>query len=140
MLQPGTQVGGYLIESVLGHGGMSVVYEARQIALDRKVAFKLLAPHLTADADFRERFRHEGRLQATLDHPHIVTVYEAGEIREGLYLAMRLIRGATLKDMMIARDLDGARTIKLLEPIADALDTAHEAGLIHRDIKPQNIL
>ena len=140
MLQPGTQVGGYLIESVLGHGGMSVVYEARQLALDRKVALKLLAPHLAADADFRERFRHEGRLQATLDHPHIVTVYEAGELREGLYLAMRLIRGATLKDMVIARELDGERTIRLLEPIADALDTAHEAGLIHRDVKPQNIL
>ena len=140
MLQPGTQVGGYLIERVLGHGGMSVVYEARQLALDRKVAFKLLAPHLAVDDDFRERFRREGRIQANLDHPHIVTVFEAGEISEGLYLAMRLIRGATLKDMIVARELDGPRVVKLLTPIADALDTAHEAGLVHRDIKPHNIL
>ena len=140
MLTTGSEVAGYRIEGILGHGGMGVVYEARQLSLDRHVALKLLAPQLGMDDSFRERFRHEGRIQAALDHPHIVTVLEAGEIDEGLYLAMRLIEGATLKDLIIARELEVARTLRLLTPIADALDTAHEAGLIHRDIKPQNIL
>jgi serine/threonine protein kinase len=129
-----------VIEGVLGHGGMGVVYQARQLSLNRTVAFKLLASHLVVDAEFRERFRHEGRIQATLEHPNIVTIYEAGESDHGLYLAMRLVRGPTLKDLIVERKLDGARTLRLLEPVADALDSAHEAGLIHRDIKPQNIL
>jgi serine/threonine protein kinase len=140
MLHVGDQVGGYRIEGVLGHGGMGVVYEARQLALNRKVALKLLAPQLGMDPSFKERFRQEGRIQAAIDHPNIVTVYEAGEIEEGLYFVMRLIQGSTLKELIIARELEGARTLRILTPIADALDAAHEAGLIHRDIKPQNIL
>jgi serine/threonine-protein kinase len=119
---------------------MGTVYEAHQIALGRDVALKLLTPRLGQDPSFRERFQHEGRIQAAIDHPHIVTVFEAGEIDEGLYIVMRLIRGPTLKDLVIARELEGARTLRLLTPIADALDAAHDAGLIHRDIKPQNIL
>ena len=139
-MKPGDQVAGYRIESVLGQGGMGTVYEATQLSLKRTVALKLLSAHLGADEVFRQRFRREGHIQAAIDHPHIVTVYEAGEVEEGLFLAMRLVRGSTLKDMIIGRDLEGARTLRLLKPIADALDTAHEAGLTHRDIKPQNIL
>ena len=139
-MQPGTEVAGYRIESRLGHGGMGIVYEATQLSLNRRVALKILSPQFGADELFRLRFRREGEIQAAIDHPHIVTVYEAGELDDGLFLAMRLVRGGTLKDMIIARQLEGVRTLRLLGPIADALDAAHAAGLTHRDIKPQNIL
>ena len=140
MLENGTKVAGYEIEGVLGHGGMGVVYEARQVALGRKVALKILAGTLGMDPSFKERFRNEGRIQAAVDHPHIVTVFEAGEWEDSLFIAMRLVRGPNLKEMIIARELEGGRTLRILRPIAEALDAAHEAGLIHRDIKPQNIL
>ena len=140
MLEKGTKVAGYEIEGILGHGGMGVVYEARQLSLGRTVALKILAGTLGMDPSFKERFRHEGRIQAALDHPHIVTIFEAGEWDDSLFIAMRLVRGPNLKEMIIARELEGARTLRILRPIAEALDSAHEAGLIHRDIKPQNIL
>ena len=140
MLEPGTQVAGYRIEGVLGHGGMGIVYSARQVALERLVALKILAPQLSADESFRQRFRREGQIQAAIDHPHIIPVYEAGEIDGALFLTMRLVRGPTLKDLIVARQLEGARTLRILKPIAQALDAAHEVDLIHRDIKPQNIL
>lgn len=119
---------------------MGVVYEATQLSLDRKVALKLLATHLGEDQQFRERFRREALIQAAIEHPHIVTIYEAGDADQGLFMAMRLVRGPNLKDMIVARELDAGRTLRILTPVADALDSAHEAGLIHRDIKPQNIL
>src|SRR3954464_6633248 len=119
---------------------MGVVYEATQLSLNRTVALKLLAGQLGDDPAFRERFRREGLLQAQIDHPNIVTVYEAGDTDAGLFLAMRLVRGPNLKDMIIARELDAGRSLRILTPIADALDAAHGQGLIHRDIKPQNIL
>src|SRR5215217_7679658 len=119
---------------------MGVVYEATQLSLNRTVALKLLATNLGEDPAFRERFRREGLLQAGIEHPNIVTVYEAGESDHGLFMAMRLVRGPNLKDMIVSRELDAGRTLRILRPIADALDTAHDAGLIHRDIKPQNIL
>ena len=119
---------------------MGVVYEATQVSLNRTVALKVLAPHLTDDLLFRERFRREGQIQAGIDHQHIVTVYEAGETEHGFFIAMRLIRGPNLKDLIISRVLDPGRTLRILSPIGDALDAAHDAGLIHRDIKPQNIL
>ena len=131
---------GYRIESVLGRGGMGVVYEATQLSLNRTVALKVMYPHLSQDPVFRARFRREGELQASIEHPSIVTVYEAGEAEEGLFLAMRLVRGNTLKDLIVEEDLDGEDAVRLLKPIADALDTAHAAGMTHRDIKPQNIL
>jgi serine/threonine protein kinase len=140
MLHPGDQIAGYRIDGVLGHGGMGIVYEATQLGLKRKVALKVLAPQLGGDESFRDRFRREGEIQAAIDHPNIVTIYEAGESEHGLFLAMRLIRGLTLKDMIIGRELEGARTLRILKEVGDALDSAHDAGLIHRDIKPQNIL
>ena len=140
MLEKGTQLAGYRIEGILGQGGMGTVYEATQLALDRVVALKLLASHLSDDVIFRDRFRREGQIQARLEHPHIVTVYEAGETDEGLFIAMRLVRGRTLKDMIVARELDAGRTLRILAPVAEALDDAHDMGLTHRDIKPQNIL
>ncbi len=140
MLATGTTIGGYRIERLLGSGGMGSVYLATQESLNRPVALKLLSPHLTADETFRARFRREGEVQAALDHPHIVPVYEAGATEDGLFLAMRYVRGSTLKDLVLGGELDPARTLRLLTPVAGALDAANAAGLIHRDVKPQNIL
>src|ERR671918_1462487 len=109
MLHSGDQIAGYRIDGVLGHGGMGIVYEATQLGLKRKVALKVLAPQLGGDESFRDRFRREGEIQAAIDHPNIVTIYEAGESEHGLFLAMRLIRGLTLKDMIVGRELEGAR-------------------------------
>jgi hypothetical protein len=140
MLPIGTTLAGYRIDGVLGQGGMGTVYEATQLSLERVVALKLLAAHLSNDMAFRARFRREGQVQARLEHPHVVTVYEAGETEQGLFIAMRLVRGPTLKDLINDRELDLARTLKILAPVAEALDEAHGLGLIHRDIKPQNVL
>ncbi len=140
MLAIGAEIEGYRIERLLGRGGMGEVYEATQIELGRRVAFKVLHSNLVDDDGFRQRFRREGRLQAALEHPNVVTVYEAGEIQEGLFLAMRLIDGRTLKELIAARGIDPGRAIRLLAPVANALDVAHEDGLVHRDVKPQNIL
>ena len=140
VLAPGDVVAGYRIEHVLGQGGMGVVYEATQLSLNRTVALKFLSAHFLQDVDFRERFRREGVLQAGIDHAHIVPVYEAGEVAGALFLAMRLVRGPNLKELIAHGDLEPARAIAILAQVADALDAAHRAGLTHRDIKPQNIL
>lgn len=140
MLATGTTIAGYRIDRVLGTGGMAVVYEATQLSLDRIVALKVLAPNLSADPTFVERFRREAMLQAALEHSNIVTVYEAGETEEGLFLAMKLVRGTNLKQLVLDSQVDPERTLRILEQIASALDAAHDAGLIHRDVKPQNML
>src|SRR4051794_12591244 len=119
---------------------MGVVYRATQLSLNRLVALKVLPSELSEDRGFRERFRREGQLQAAIDHPHIVTVYEAGDSDHGLFIAMRVVQGPTLKDLVGGGRLDPARAVTLLSQVADALDAAHEKGLIHRDVKPQNIL
>jgi hypothetical protein len=135
-----TVVAGYRIDGRLGEGGMGTVYRATQLSLERVVALKLLTADLSADPAFRERFRREGLLQAALDHPHIVTVYEAGETDNRLFLAMRMVEGPTLKDLILHRQLDDRRALRLLTQVAEALDAAHAKGLIHRDVKPQNVL
>jgi Protein kinase domain len=119
---------------------MGVVYRATQLSLGREVALKLLAAELSEDPGFRARFQREAKLQAALEHEHIVPVYEAGQTEAGLFMAMRLIDGPTLKDLILERQLDPRRSLRILAQVAQALDAAHEAGLIHRDIKPQNIL
>jgi len=135
-----TVVAGYRIDGTLGEGGMGTVYRATQLSLERVVALKVLTAELSADPGFRERFRREGLLQAALDHPHIVTVYEAGETDNRLFLAMRMVEGPTLKDLVHRRQLDDRRALRLLTQVAEALDAAHAKGLIHRDVKPQNVL
>ena len=140
MIEPGASVGDYRIERLLGRGGMGVVYEAVQPALERRVALKVLRPELVQDAEFIERFRREGRLQASIEHPHVLDVYEVGEWEGGLFLAMRLVQGRTLLQLLRQGELDAERALRLLAQVAEALDAAHEAGLVHRDVKPQNVL
>ena len=137
----GSEIAGFRLEELLGRGGMGAVYRAEDLRLGRKVALKLLAPELAENDRFRERFLRESQLAASLDHPHIVPIYAAGEASGQLYLAMRYVQGYDLRELL-AREgpLEPRRTLGLLEQVADALDAAHELGLIHRDVKPGNIL
>ena len=139
-LPAGTLIGGYRVESVLGRGSWGVVYQATQLSLNRAVAVKVLLPDACQDDDFLERFRREALMQGSLDHPHIVPVHEAGTSEHGPFIAMRMVPGPNLKDLILVGTLDRERTLRILFPVADALDVAHEAGLTHRDVKPQNIL
>jgi serine/threonine protein kinase len=140
-LEAGTVVGGYRIESFVARGGMGVVYSATQLALQRTVALKLVAPELAHDQAFRERFKREAQLAASLDHPNILPVYEAGEADGVLFLAMRYVVGTDL-DSLIRRErvLRPDRAVAIVNQIASALDAAHARGLVHRDVKPGNIL
>jgi YVTN family beta-propeller protein len=140
--EPGTEVAGYRIESVIGRGGMAVVYRAEDMRLGRKVALKLLTPQLADSEQFRQRFMRESRLAASLDHPNIVPIYEAGEAGGQLFIAMRYVLGSDLKGLMTDEGgrLPLSRTLRLFAQIGDALDAAHRAGLVHRDVKPGNIL
>jgi protein kinase-like protein len=136
----GTKFAGYRIESVLGRGGMGVVYRATELALDRPVALKLIAPELAGDDSFRERFLRESRLAASIDHAGILPVYAAGEADGELFLATRFVPGTDLRSLTDDGPLPGERAIGLVGQVADALDAAHERGLVHRDVKPGNVL
>jgi hypothetical protein len=140
MIVTGTTIAGYRIERELGSGGMGTVYEATQLSLDRTVALKVLAPGLGVDDDFRVRFRREAMLQAALEHPSIVPVYEAGESEGRFFIAMKLVRGGDLKQLTEDGTIPPERVLAILAQAAAALDTAHASGLVHRDVKPQNIL
>src|SRR5436190_21546180 len=139
-LRIGTELAGYRIEALLGRGGMGVVYRAHDLALDRDIALKLLAPHLADDVSFRERFLRESRLAASLEHPNVVPIHDAGEIDGQLYIAMRLVEGTDLKQLLREGPLEPARSLRILAQVAGALDAAHARGLIHRDVKPSNAL
>src|SRR5262245_47770518 len=140
-LRVGAELLGYRIERVLGRGGMGVVYLAHQLALERMVALKLLAPELAADERYRERFLNESKLAASLDHPSIVPVIDAGEVDGRLYIAMRYVEGIDLRHRLESEaPLEPELALSLLAPIADALDAAHARGLVHRDVKPSNVL
>jgi serine/threonine-protein kinase len=140
-LGPGSEFGNYRIDSLLGRGGMSVVYLAEDRRLGRRVAIKVLSPELAEDENFRTRFNRESQLAAGLEHPNIVPVYEAGELGGHLYIAMRYVRGTDLRTLITREGPFGPdRTLTLIRPIAAALDAAHRRGLVHRDVKPANIL
>jgi CheY-like chemotaxis protein len=137
----GSTIAGYRLESRIGRGGMGVVYRAHHINLERRAAVKIIAPDLAESSGFRERFSREARIAAGLQHPNIVTVYDAGEVDGTLYLAMQLVDGADLAAMLRAEGrLRPYRAIDVCRQIAAALDAAHAQGLIHRDVKPANVL
>ncbi|MEV7689852.1 serine/threonine-protein kinase [Streptomyces bungoensis] len=137
----GRRVANYLIESEIGRGGMAVVYRARDLRLDRTVALKLLAPELARNDTFRQRFTLESRVAAAIDHPHIVPVFEAGETDGLLYIAMRYVSGSDLRHLLDARGpLPLPDAVRIAGQVASALDAAHAHGLVHRDVKPGNIL
>lgn len=140
-LSAGTRLASYTVESVLGRGAMSVVYAATDSRLDRRVALKVLAPPSGDDERFRERFLSESRLAASIDHPHVIPIYEAGEADGLLFIAMRLVDGTDLRGLLARRrTLDPARALAIIGQTASALDAAHARGLLHRDVKPENIL
>ncbi|MFN2469934.1 MAG: protein kinase [Gaiellaceae bacterium] len=137
----GAELAGYRIQELIGRGGMGVVYRAEQVSLGRQVALKLLAPELAADASFRDRFLRESRLAASLDHPNVIPIYDAGEAEGQLYLAMRYVEGEDLESALVREGrLDDERSLSVLEAVARALDAAHTRGLVHRDVKPANVL
>jgi class 3 adenylate cyclase len=139
-LAPGSTLAGYEIEDVAGRGGMGIVYRARDRALARTVALKVITPELAADARFRERFLREVRLAASLEHPHILPVYGAGNEDGQLYFAMRYVEGDDLGQVLRQRPLQPRATLEVVAQLAAALDAAHARRLVHRDVKPGNVL
>jgi serine/threonine protein kinase len=138
-LAPGTTLGSYIITARIGRGGMASVYQAHHPALDRNVAIKVLSPSLADQAGFLERFRREARTASRLRHRNILTVYDFGETDGIAYMVTELLPGGTLADRL-GRPLAFTEVLRVLRGIGSALDAAHEAGLIHRDVKPSNIL
>lgn len=139
--RPGSVVAGHEIEAKLGRGGMGVVYRARHVALDRPRALKLIATELASDVLFRSRFERESRVAASVNHANVVAVHHAGEDAGGLFISMSLIEGPDLGALVAAEGaLDPARVANLVSQIGAGLDAAHELGLVHRDVKPSNVM
>ena len=137
----GRVLAGYRIEELIARGGMGLVYRAEHLNLGRRAAVKIIAPELAEDADFRERFNGEARIAGALQHPNIVTVYDAGEQDGLMYLAMQYIEGSDLSTVLRDRGrLPPYRALDICRQVAAALDAAHAQGLIHRDVKPANVL
>ncbi|MEZ5098917.1 MAG: protein kinase [Thermoleophilia bacterium] len=137
----GTQLGDYQIEGVIGRGGMGVVYLAEQQRPRRKVAIKVLAPELIHDESFRERFEFEWQTAAAIEHPNIIPLYQAGEADGVLYISMRYVEGTDLKALLERNGpLGSERALAIIAQVAAALDAAHAKGLVHRDVKPANVL
>src|SRR6476646_2361305 len=137
----GTEIAGYRIEERIGRGGMGVVYRAQHMNLQRRAAIKIIAPEFADTKGFRSRFIREARIAAALQHPNIVTVYDAGQAGQTLYIAMQVIRGSDLSKILNEEGrLRPYRAIDVCRQVASALDAAHGMALIHRDVKPANVL
>ena len=140
-IEVGSEFLGYRIEELIGQGGMGVVYRAHDLRLKRTVALKLIAPELALDERFRERFSRESELAMSLEHPNVVPIHDAGDVGDRLYLAMRYVEGTDLRSLLRAEGaLDPARALAICSQIAAALQAAHARGLVHRDVKPANVL
>ena len=140
-IQIGSDFVGYRIDEQIGRGGMGIVFRAYDLRLKRTVALKLMAPGLAVDQRFRERFTREAELAMSLEHPNVVPIHDAGDIDGRLYIAMRYVEGIDLKVLLRAEGaLDPARAIAICGQAAGALDAAHASGLVHRDVKPSNVL
>src|SRR3954453_17246608 len=138
---PGDVVSGYQVEAIIGRGGMGCVYRARQLALDRRVALKVIATPHASDPLFRERFRREARVAASIEHAHVLPVFEAGESGDVLFLSMRLIDGENFAHLIRHQGpLAAPRAAELVGQAASALHAAHAHGVVHRDVKPANLL
>ena len=141
LLAPGAEIDGFVIEAVAGRGGMGVVYRARQRRPDRVVALKVIAPDLADDASFRARFERESSIAAQIEHPNVIPVYAIGEADGVLYIAMRFVEGTDLRSLLDRESpLEPSRAAMIVDGVGQALDAAHADGLVHRDVKPANIL
>src|SRR5262249_21927351 len=139
-LTPGTRLGPYEVLSSLGAGGMGEVWRARDTRLGRDVAVKVLPDQFSADVERLRRFEQEARSASSLNHPHIITIYEIGRAGSTYYIAMELVQGRTLRDLLSDGQLANRRVLALAAQTADALAKAHEAGIVHRDLKPENLM
>src|SRR4030095_8381035 len=135
----GTSLAHYTILEEIGTGGMGMVYRARDTRLDRQCAIKVLTTQFACDAEALERFRREARLASSLNHPHICTIHDFGEEAGHFYIVMELLEGQTLRSLMHSGPLEMDRALELAIQVADALDAAHDRGVLHRDVKPANI-